>query len=114
MPNAMALANIRQTTTFRLTVALGAMFTVATAALIGTIAALTETELTARTDQVLFNEMHRLSGLPASRLPTQIDALIANSASGLNYYAVVGPDGRAIAGNFTLFFRIHGLLPKVL
>ena len=102
MPNAMALANIRQTTTFRLTVALGAMFTVATAALIGTIAALTETELTARTDQVLFNEMHRLSGLPASRLPAQIDALIANSASGLNYYAVVGPDGRAIAGNFTL------------
>jgi len=93
---------VRRTTVFRLTAALSVLFTIAAVGLIAVIATLTEAELTARTDQVLSHEMHRLAGLPPARLPAQIAALIASSASGLNYYALVGRDGRTIAGNFAL------------
>lgn len=92
---------IRRTVAFRLATGLGAVFTLAALALIAVIFALVETELTARTDQVLANELQRLSALPPPALPPAIGALIANSASGLNYYALTGRDGRVIAGNFT-------------
>ena len=94
--------NARNTTVFRLTAGFGVVFTVAAAALIGVTSTLTETALTVRTDQVLANEMHRLTSLPPAHLSTEIAALIANSASGLNYYALVGADGRIKAGNFSL------------
>lgn len=100
--NRSAFFNIRQTTAFRLTAILSVIFTGSAVALLGLTVALTEAEQTARSDQVLFNEMHRLAGLRRDNLPAAIGALIANSASGLNYYALVGPDGRVLAGNFTL------------
>jgi signal transduction histidine kinase len=91
--------DVRNTTAFRLTAGLSVMFTVAAVALIAVISALTETELTVRTDQVLSSEMHRLTVLPPARLPQEIRALMAGSASGLSYYALAGPDGRVMVGN---------------
>ena len=94
-------ADIRRTVAFRLAAGLGAVFTLAALAMIAVIFALVEQQLTARTDQVLIHELDRLTALPAPALPAQIGALIANSASGLNYYALTARDGRLIAGNFT-------------
>lgn len=94
-------ANIRRTVAFRLAAGLGAVFTLAALALIAVIFAMVEQQLTARTDQVLVHELDRLTALPAPALPPAIGALIANSASGLNYYALTARDGHLIAGNFT-------------
>ena len=94
--------DVRHTIVFRLTVGFSVVFTLAAVAMIGVTSALTERALTTRTDQVLAHEMHRLTALPAAKLPAEIDALIANSASGLNFYALLGPDGRIRAGNFAL------------
>ena len=94
--------DVRHTIVFRLTVGFSVVFTVAAVAMIGVTSALTERALTSRNDQVLAHEMHRLTALPAAKLPAEIDALIANSASGLNFYALLGPDGRIRAGNFAL------------
>jgi len=96
------MLDLRNTIAFRLTATLSVMFVGAVVGLLALTYALTQSQLTARTDQVLFNEAHRLTSVPQAQLPAQVRALIANSASGLNYYALIGADGRALAGNFML------------
>ena len=94
------LPHVRNTNTFRLTVKLGAVFVVAVLLLLGLTYELTESELISRTDQVLYNETHRLTGVPRAQLPKAMGALIADGTSGLNYYALIDADGRVMAGNF--------------
>jgi signal transduction histidine kinase len=94
--------NIRQTIVFRLTSALGVVLVAAVVSLLGLTFVLTETQLSQRYDQMLSKETRFVSSVPRARMPQAIDALIANSTSGLNYYGLVGADGRLVAGNFAL------------
>lgn len=91
--------DIRNTSTFRLTVLLGLVAAAGMIALLGLIYGLSAHELNARSDHVLRAEAARLAGLPAPVLPAAIQAAIARSASGLNYYGLLDRDGRQIAGN---------------
>ncbi|MDE2410164.1 MAG: HAMP domain-containing protein [Sphingomonadales bacterium] len=102
------LADIRDTTTFRLAALFGVAFVVTICALAGLIYALTARELTARTDQVLRHEMDRLLALPSQTLPANVRAAMSENASGLNYFALLAPDGRIVAGNLRVPARQFG------
>ena len=103
---AMQLSDLRHTTTFRLTVVLGLVFLVASVLLLGLTFVLTENEQNLRSDAVLINEAQRLMAeVPAAR-PEAVNDALASSASGLNYYALIGRDGRVRAGNLALYGAI--------
>lgn len=91
--------DIRNTSTFRLTILLGLVAVAAMIALLGAIYGLSAHELDARSDHVLREEVARLADIPVPALPGEIRAAIARSASGLNYYGLLDRDGRRIAGN---------------
>jgi len=109
--SARALPEIRHTTTFRLVTTLGVMFVIAVIALLGLTYVLTAAQLTSRSDQVLFKDMHELAGVPRAQLPNAVDGLIVTNASGLTFYGLVGPDGRKLAGNIVLPDGVHGGAP---
>jgi len=101
-PQRLRFADIRDTTTFRLAVLFSISFIATVCALSSLIYVLTVRELTARTDQVLRHEMTRLLSLPSERLPGNVQAVMAENISGLNYFALMGPGGRKLAGNIRL------------
>jgi signal transduction histidine kinase len=98
-PRPLRLAEIRDTTTFRLAVLFGVALVATICALAALIYVLTARELTARTDQVLRNEMARLLALPSDRMPDTISAAMAENVSGLNYFALLDANHRPVAGN---------------
>lgn len=93
------LRDIRNTSTFRLTMLLGLVTMVGVVSLLGLIYGLSARELNARSDYILRAEGARLSAMPPAILPASIRAAIARSTTGLNYYGLRGPAGQHLAGN---------------
>ncbi|HWU02525.1 MAG TPA: HAMP domain-containing protein, partial [Novosphingobium sp.] len=93
------MAEVRQTTTFRLTAALGIVFLVAVVALLGITYALTESEQAARSDLVLYREAQLLASAPPGKRVAAVNAAVTGNASGLLYFALYDAAGRKLAGN---------------
>ncbi|WP_292961821.1 sensor histidine kinase [Novosphingobium sp. UBA1939] len=93
------LRDIRKTSTFRLTLALGGAATVGVLLLLLIIYSLTERELNDRSDRILRTEIARLAALPEADLPGEIDKSSATSVSGLNHFGLLSPGGRWLAGD---------------
>lgn len=91
--------DIRNTSTFRLTLLLGLVALVGVAMLSVLIYTLTARELNARSDRILRAEAVRLMQMPVPALPEQIRLALGRNASGLNYYGLIDPHGVRIAGN---------------
>jgi HAMP domain-containing protein len=96
------IRDIRNTSTFRLTVLFGLVFAVGVTALLGLIYGLSARELTSRSDRILRLEAALLEAVPPEALPERIRTEIARSASGLNYFELQASDGERIAGNITV------------
>jgi signal transduction histidine kinase len=96
------IRDIRNTSTFRLTVLFGLVFAVGVTALLGLIYGLSARELTSRSDRILRLEAALLEAVPPEALPERIRTEIARSASGLNYFELQTSDGERIAGNITV------------
>ena len=95
-------SDVRHTTVFRLTILLGLAFVLTVCALADLIYRLTAHELLARTDQVLRNEVQRLREVPEDRLPDAVRAAMADSTSGLNYFALYSADGKLLIGDMPI------------
>lgn len=79
--------------------ALGAVFLVAVAVLLGLTYRLTQRELINRSDMILASETARLEMGAAQQRANRVQAAIAASTSGLNYFALMDAQGHEIAGN---------------
>lgn len=90
---------LRRTSTFRLMVGLGVVFLVAVAVLLGLTYRLTQRELINRSDLIVSLEMARLGGAKPGQRAGEVEAAIAASASGLNYFVLIDAQGHEIAGN---------------
>lgn len=92
-------SELRRTSTFRLMLALGAVVLAAVALLLGVTYRLTQRELISRSDLILASETARLGSGAADERAGRVQAAIAASTSGLNYFALIDAQGREIAGN---------------
>ncbi len=92
--------DIRNTSTFRLTVMLGLVFTVGMIALLGLIYFMSARDLNARSDLILKMQAERFRSVPAAELPDAVSSEIASTTKGLNYFALLALDGRVIVANF--------------
>ena len=95
------LRDIRNTSTFRLTLLLGGVALVGVVMLTVLIYALSARELNARSDSILRAQAAQLMANPAASLPGAVRLAIARSSSGLNYYGLLDADGRRIAGTLS-------------
>ncbi|EIZ80091.1 HAMP domain protein [Novosphingobium sp. Rr 2-17] len=95
-------SDIRKTSAFRLALLLEMAAMAGLLFLLVLIYGLISHELNQRSDRVLHTEASRLASVPTNRLPAQIERSIGNSISGLNYFGLVTPDGRLLAGNLRL------------
>jgi signal transduction histidine kinase len=91
--------DIRNTSTFRMTLLFGVVFAIGVAALLGLIYGLSARELTRRSDGILRNEAALLVATPAAELPGRINSEITRSASGLNFFELRSIDGEHVVGN---------------
>jgi len=97
----MRLRDVVHTTTFRLTAALGVIFVVAVAALLALTFALAQRELIYRTDRVLQREVARLDVGAPRHMADRVRDVIEHTASGLNFYVLLAPDGRQVIGSLS-------------
>ncbi len=109
--------DIRNTSTFRLTLALGGIFTVGVVMLLGLIYILSARELNARSDLIIKAQVERFRLVPAALLPQAVASEIASTTRGLNYFALLTPRGRITVANFAppkveLFDRLLDVRPK--
>lgn len=102
------IRDIRNTSTFRLTLLFGVVFLLGVTILLGLIYGLSARELTRRSDRILRLEAAMLERTPADALPDRIRGEIARSASGLNYFELRSIDGDHVAGNI----RVDDLPPS--
>jgi signal transduction histidine kinase len=94
------ISDIRNTSTFRLTVLLGLLSAVGVVALLGIVYGLTARELTTRTDQILRMEASRFRLADPADLPRQVWREVErNTGVGLNYFALISPEGERVAGD---------------
>jgi signal transduction histidine kinase len=93
------LRDIRNTSTFRLTLLLGGIALVGVVMLTVLIYALSARELNARSDRILHAEVTRLMVKSPHSLRSEIRLAIAHNTSGLNYYGLLDPEGKRIGGN---------------
>ncbi|PXA84852.1 histidine kinase [Nostoc sp. 3335mG] len=93
------LRDIRNTSTFRLTLLLGGVALVGVVMLTVLIYALSARELNARSDRILRAEAARLMAKPPRSLGREVEFAISHNASGLNFYGLLDPRGQRIAGN---------------
>lgn len=93
------LRDIRNTSTFRLTLLLGSVALAGVVMLAVLIYALSAKELDARSDSVLRAEAVRMMAVPPQELQTEVKLAIVRSASRLNYYGLLDPQGRHVVGN---------------
>jgi len=93
------IRDIRNTSTFRLTLVFGVVFLTGVAILLGLIYGLSARELTRRSDRILRLEAAMLESTPPADLPGHVRGEIARSASGLNYFELRSIDGEHITGN---------------
>src|ERR1700761_4266139 len=91
--------DIRNTSTFRLTILLGSVFAIGVVAMLGLIYGLTARELNARSDRILRAEAMSLQSVPADQLPQRIRLEMERTASGFNYFALLSPKSERIIGN---------------
>lgn len=94
----LSFRQIRRTSAFRLTVALGVTFAAGLLVLVGLVYAMTTRELLARSDRILHAEAARLLALPPAELPRRVAADAARGA-GFSYAELVSGDGERVAGN---------------
>ncbi len=95
------LQDIRNTSTFRLTLLLGGVALAGVVILAVLIYALSAKELNARSNRILRAEATRLTGVPPRALQNEVRLAIVRSASGLNYYGLLDRKGRHVAGNLS-------------
>jgi signal transduction histidine kinase len=95
------MRDIRNTSTFRLTLLLGGVALIGVMMLAVLIYALSARELNARSDSILRAQAARLMANPAASLPASVQFAIARSDSGLNYYGLLDGSGRRIAGTLS-------------
>lgn len=93
------LADVRQTSSFRLIATLGLVLVAAIMALQALTYTLTQRELLARSDAVLKSEMARFGAVPGDRLVAALNDAGRQSASGFNYFALENAQGALVAGN---------------
>ncbi|WP_157217807.1 sensor histidine kinase [Flavisphingomonas formosensis] len=93
------LRDIRSTSTFRLTVLFGVIFTIGVAALLGLIYGLTAHELNARSDRILRLKAAQLSEIPPAMLVQRLRTELDYNTSALNYLALRDRSGRIVIGN---------------
>ncbi len=93
------IRDIRNTSTFRLTLVFGVVFLTGVTILLGLIYGLSARELTRRSDRILRLEAAMLESTPPADLPGHVRSEIARSASGLNYFELRSIDGEHITGN---------------
>ncbi|WBO23274.1 sensor histidine kinase [Sphingomonas abietis] len=93
------IQDIRNTSTFRLTIMFGLVFTIGVAVLLGVIYGLSARELTLRSDRILRLEALMLEAAPPGSLPDLIRNEIARSASGQNYFELRSDTGDRVVGN---------------
>ena len=98
-PDRPRFRNLRNTSTFRLTLLLGSIALFGVVALLGLVYGLSARELNARSDRILRVEATHLAGVAPAALPGAIRTAIARSTSGLNYYGLLDPTGQPIEGN---------------
>ena len=98
-PERLRLRDIRNTSTFRLTALLGLVFSAGVVVLLGLIYILSARELNARTNLVVRQEIARLTRVSPEALPAQIQAEIARSTHGLNYFLLISANGERLLGN---------------
>jgi signal transduction histidine kinase len=93
------LRDIRNTSTFRLTFALGAVAIVGVASLLVLVYALSARQLNARSDLILREEAARMIAMPRDALEAEVRQAMGGNASGLDYYGLLAADGTKLAGN---------------
>ncbi|MBU3077590.1 sensor histidine kinase [Sphingomonas quercus] len=101
------LRDIRHTSTFRLASLLGLVFALGIVILLAVIYTMTVSELTARSDLILREVGARLVSAPAARLPERVRAEIASNVQGLDFIALIGPDGQRLTGNIRVPARVR-------
>jgi signal transduction histidine kinase len=94
--------DIRRTSAFRLTFALGAVFAIGLIALLGLIYAMTVHELTDRSDRILRSEASRLLATTPERLPGLVASEASRNRFGLNYVALIAANGERVVGNIEI------------
>jgi signal transduction histidine kinase len=98
-PERLRLRDIRNTSTFRLTALLGLVFAGGVVALLGLIYSLSVRELTVRTDLIMRQQIVRLEHVSPDALPARMQAEIASSTHGLNYFLLISASGERLLGN---------------
>ncbi len=99
MPDRLRLRDIRQTSTFRLSIVFGAIFAAGMIALLALVYVQTARELTARSDHILRTQAATLLAAPADHLPRIIAEENAGSPANLSYIALLASDGERVVGN---------------
>ena len=92
---------MRSTTTFRLAFLLGILFLCGTVGLFGFAYVLAANELVDRSEQIVRREAARLLVVPTNNLRQQIGSEVERNAHGLDYFALLTPNGRRIVGNIS-------------
>lgn len=88
-----------RTTTFRLTLLLGGVFTAGIVALLGLIYWSTASYLVVQMDEIVIGQARGLEAVAPESLPEMIKAAEAEDVRNVNYYGLFGPGGVWIAGN---------------
>ena len=96
-----------RTTTFRLTLVYGAIFSAGVMALLGLIYASAAVFLTHQMDQIVIGQAHALHGVSTADLPNKVREVETEDVRNVNFYGLFTPDGAWIAGN------VHALPPHV-
>jgi len=96
------LANIRNTTTFRLTSLFGVVFAAGVMTLLGLVYVQTARELTARSDSILHVQANRLLAATPETLPQAVRTQLINDQRGLNYFALFARDGQRVVGDVAM------------
>ena len=106
----LTLREVRDTSTFRLTLVFGLVFAAGMAALLALVYLQTARELTGRSDRILRAQAAALRAVPAAGLPGVIHDQAAAGRDSLSYAALFASDGDRVAGDVT---RPRTLLPGV-
>ena len=97
-------ADIRRTSAFRLSAALGSAFAIGIVVLLGAIYILTARELTARSDLILHDLANRVVAGGSATLPVRIRTEMSRADPALTYYGLISDSGKPLAGTL----RLHG------
>jgi len=98
--------DIRNTSTFRLTVAFGLVFAVGVTVLLGLIYVLSAQQLIHRSDRILRREVSMLAALPPDMLADGIRNQITHMPTRINFFGLRAADGTPIAGNIAANIRV--------